>query len=98
MDEVRRSVLNVRVVVETRGSEREHERSVQWAAQRIKSAHYEARFKSSVAVRVTGPNGRDMGFAGHGEELSRMSRDIIDDFFDDDDDSSEGQQQSTETT
>jgi hypothetical protein len=81
MDEVRRSVLNVSVVIETTGSEAEHERTLIWATQRIKSAHMYAR-EASVAVRVTGPHGRDLGFAGHGDKLSQVSRDIIDDFFD----------------
>jgi hypothetical protein len=85
MDEVRRSVLNVQVVIETNGSEKDHERTLLWATQRIKSAHLYAR-EASVAVRVTGPHDRDLGFAGHGDRLSRASRDIIDDFFDDEDD------------
>jgi len=84
MDEVRRSVLDVAVVVETTGSEADHDRAVMWAAQRIKSAHMRVR-DAAVAVRITGPHGRDFGFAGHGEELSAVSRRIIDDFFDEDD-------------
>jgi len=82
MDEVRRSVLDVRVVIETQGSEATHEQALVWAAQRIKSAHMNARAGSSVAVRVTGHDGRDFGFAGHGDRMSQVSRDIIDDFFD----------------
>ena len=82
MDEVRRSVLNVQVVIETAGSEAEHERTLVWAAQRIKSAHMNTRAGSSVAVRVTTHDGRDLGFAGHGDRMSQVSRDIIDDFFD----------------
>ena len=81
MDEVRRSVLSVQVVIETQGTEADHERTLIWASQRIKSAHMHAR-EASVAVRVTGPHGRDLGFAGHGDKLSQVSRDIIDDFFD----------------
>ena len=85
MDEVRRSVLDVAVVVETTGSQADHDRAVMWAAQRIKSAHMRVR-DAAVAVRITGPHGKDFGFAGHGEELSAVSRGIIDDFFDEDDD------------
>lgn len=80
MDKVRRSVLIAQIVVETSGTAEEHERARIWAVQRVKSAHMHVR-EAAIAIRVTGSDGKQYGFVGHGEELSKVSLEIIDDFF-----------------
>lgn len=80
--ETRRSVLDVRVLVETSGSADEHDRSVQWAASRIKTAHSQIK-AGGVAVQVRDTtSGRNLGFAGHGQEMSPETKEIVDDLFD----------------
>jgi hypothetical protein len=82
----RRSILTARILVETtNASQSEHDRTVAWAASRIKTAHQMIKL-GYIAVDVRAEDGTRLGFADHGQEMSVETKEILEDFFEPDTD------------
>lgn len=78
----RRSVLHARVLVETTGTnETEHENTVRWAADRIRSSTSRIR-NGYVATQVTTREGVNLGMSAYGPQPSAETKDIENDLFD----------------
>lgn len=81
----RRSILHAKVLVETtNATEHEHERTVAWAANRLRGAHSQIK-TGYVAVQVNADDGTRLGFSDHGQEMSAETRELLNDFFEVDD-------------
>jgi hypothetical protein len=79
---VRRSVLNVKVVVETTGGVEEHRNSVAWVANQLKESTRFMRNGFVATQVIDSATGARLGFSGHGSSPSDESREILDDLFD----------------
>ena len=78
----RRSVLQVQVLIETTDStQEEHDRTVEWAANRLKLAPSRIR-NGFVATKVGLRDGQHMGMSTYGQKPSDETREIENDFFD----------------
>lgn len=78
---VRRTVLNVKVVIETNGGIEEHNNTVRWAANQVKEAHKFNRFGYIATAVMNETTGEQLGFSGHGTPASEETKEIVDDLF-----------------